>query len=186
MTWRIANWDPVRAEGTIVSTEIAPLRFDAAVALTDHFEIGEEVDVRLVRQGESYRVVEIAPVAWQRPRSEPATPQPSSMQDFDRALDDRGFDLRIEDGRMTLSLELRPHEAAESIELVGVSFVQMPLEGRFARVTQHPRATFQASAAVAASWPASTAAWVFRFEPEHFGEPAGYVVANGIRLVTGG
>jgi hypothetical protein len=187
--WRIASWDRVLARGTIAS-EVGELPFDAAIAMVDHFDIGEEVEVSLRRDGASYVVTSIAPVAWRAPDA------PAPRIDHDavlaeiasvargRSLTMRGLD---EEGTLTIVIDAILHEPPASILLDGCIFVQLATELRdLAAVSAYAASDFVRDCPdVAKHWPAlDPRLTVFRFEPHLFAEKAGYVVAYGIRLVS--
>ena len=185
--WRIASWDRELARGTITSA-LGELSFDAAVAMVDEFRLGEEVEVSLRREGESYVVTRIEPVAWRAP------PAPAARVDHEpelarilseargRWLTVRGLD---EDERLTIRIEPHSYEPSRSIVLVGCAFVQLATElDELASVSAYALGDFVRDCPdVAKHWPDLDPTFtVFRFEPRAFRAKAGYAVARGIRL----
>ena len=65
--WKIQSWSKELGVGTL-SCGAAPLEFTAAVAEVNDLEPGEDVEVRLVPDGESWTVRSVVPV---RPRFRP-------------------------------------------------------------------------------------------------------------------
>jgi hypothetical protein len=187
--WRIASWDRVLARGTIAS-EVGELPFDAAIAMVDHFDVGEEVEVSLRRDGATYVVTSIAPVAWRAPDA------PSPRIDHDAVLAEiasvvRGRSLRMrgldEEDALTIAIEALSYEPSASIVLDWCVLVQLATGLRdLAAVSAYAASDFVRDCPdVAKHWPAlDPRLTVFRFEPRFFTEKAGYVVAHGIRLVS--
>lgn len=185
MSWRIKAWDPARAQG-IIASGIGELPFDAAVAMTDHFDIGEEVEVRLEGSAGAYRATRVEPVRWRVPASPPLLADEGPLfAAIAELLPDRLVHMTVDEaGEVRVAVEARPYETPRVLVFTGVHFVQMSVEGRFERVTGFDAESFASTSGVAAAWGTLPALGlrVFRFEPEHFGEAAGYVVAQRVRL----
>ncbi|MEZ4329257.1 MAG: hypothetical protein R3B40_28775 [Polyangiales bacterium] len=60
--WKIIEWSQERARGRVESGA-GVLDFDAAIADVDDFRVGESIELELVRDGATYRVLRIWPVA---------------------------------------------------------------------------------------------------------------------------
>jgi hypothetical protein len=185
VSWRIAKWDAARAQGVIASG-VGELPFDASVAMTDHFEVGEEVEVRLEGSASAYRVTRVEPVRWRAPASPPVMKDEEPLfAQLAELLPDRCSNLTVdESGEVRVAVEARPYEPQRVLVFTGVHSIQMPLEGRYQRVTGFDAVTFASTSEMAAAWGRLPALGlrVYRFEPERFGEAAGYVVAQRVRL----
>ena len=74
--WRVASWSRTEARGDIASEHFpTPLPFDGSIALVDDFQIGEEVEVEVVRAGDTTVVRKIWPVV-SRPNPAQAAEKP--------------------------------------------------------------------------------------------------------------
>jgi hypothetical protein len=181
--WRVRSWDAARGGG-VISSDAGELAFDASVAMVDRFEVGESVEVSLVRDPTGYRVTRIEPVAWRPP---PSPPPIASLAAELRAIEQRlggqtcPAGLFVADERVQLRMDApRPW----SVVFSGAAFVQAPLDLDVARLSGFALGPFLETEA-AAGWPAAALPVdlvAFRIEPDHFRGPVGYVVARHLHV----
>jgi hypothetical protein len=184
--WAIASWDRASARGTVRS-ELGELPFDAAVAMTDDFRVGEDVEVSLRRDGTSYEITKVAPITWRAPVSPRAREDLASvLAEIEEIVRDAAMIVVGIEGSTRLYEVGEPYaaRAGARIALDECSLVQSPaMIEDVAHVRAFDAAELHATAPeLVRHWPAPVAGeLVFRIEPAFFGRPAAYVVARRAR-----
>jgi hypothetical protein len=185
--WKIKSWDRALGRGTVVSA-IGTLDFDASIALVDDFVIGEEVDVALAPAAGSFRVTRIAPSHWREIETSVGLDLGGEIEKINQVLYDRDATVRGLDSDDRLEIELAVDTYAPAISLVfeGCFFIQLPLElPLLSQLKAFPVDAFvREHAELTKPWPLLPPnATVFRLEPRHFRDAAGYIVAGRVSLV---
>jgi hypothetical protein len=187
--WKVQSWDRALGRGTVVSA-IGTLDFDASIALVDDFVTGEEVDVALAPAAGSFRVTRIAPSHWREIETSVGLDLGGEIEKINHVLYDRdatvgGLDS---DGKLEIELSVDTYTPAISVVFEGCSFVQLPLELPHLSQLKAFRADVfvREHVELTKPWPGLPPnATVFRLEPRHFRDAAGYIVAGRVSLVLG-
>jgi hypothetical protein len=185
--WKVKSWDRALGRGSVVSA-IGTLDFDASIALVDDFVIGEEVDVALRPSSDSFRVTRIVPSHWREIETSASLDLAGEIEKINQVLCDRdatvgGLDS---DGRLDIELSVDTYAPAISLVFEGCFFVQLPLElPQLSQLKAFRADVFvREHAELSKPWPGLPPnATVFRLEPRHFRDAAGYIVASRVSLI---
>ncbi|MBL8741011.1 MAG: hypothetical protein JNK04_07960 [Myxococcales bacterium] len=187
--WKIKSWDRASGRGTIVSA-IGTIDFDASVALAADFVLDEEVDVALAPNGDSYCVTRIAPSRWREISPSASLALGSELEKINAELFDRDATVVSldRDGRLEVELSVDTYAPEMFLVFEGCQFIQLSVElPRLGQLRAFaPDVFVREHKELTEEWPALPSnTRVYRLEPRHFRDAAGYVVAVRVSLVGG-